>query len=69
MKKVKLRKRRPRIFEVYPTEMIFNGWFEENIHRFNHKPMLQEKGEGYVVYGFEGIIENILVRMLRFFSG
>ena len=63
MKKVKLRKRRPRIFEVYLGEQIFNTWLDENIDRFNYKPILQEKCDSYVVYGFEGIINNIILHI------
>ena len=59
MKKVKLRKRRPRTFEVYPAEEMFYAWLEKNIHRFKHKPVLQKKGNGQVSYRFEGIIENV----------
>ena len=30
MKKVKLRKQKRRIFELYPSEIIFNEWLEDN---------------------------------------
>ena len=63
MKKVKQRKRRPRIFKVYLGEQIFNAWLDENIDRFHYKPILQEKGNGYVIYGFEGIINNIILHI------
>ena len=59
MKKVKLRKRRARTFKVYPAEEMFYTWLEENIHRFKHKPVLQKKENGQVLYSFEGIIENV----------
>ena len=61
MKKVKLRKRRARTFEVYPAEEMFYTWLEENIHRFKHKPVLQEKSNGQASYTFEGIIESVVL--------
>ena len=61
MTKIKLRKSRSIIFKIYPSEAIFYEWLEENIHRFNHKPVLQEKREGQVVFSFEGIIHNIVL--------
>jgi len=63
MKKRKLRKYRRSPFEVYPAEEIFRNWLEENRHRFNHKLVLKEKRNGHVVYGFEGIIDNITLHI------
>jgi len=63
MKKVKLRKQSVRVFELYPDEEIFNEWLKENIHRFNHKPVLHAKLNSHYVYGFEGIIGNITLNI------
>ena len=64
MKKIKLRKRRSRTFEVYPAEEMFYTWLEENIHRFKHKPVLQKKENGQASYRFEGIIENVTLGII-----
>jgi hypothetical protein len=44
---------------TYPAEAIFHEWFDANIHRFKHQPLLQENGEDYAVYSFKGITEGI----------
>lgn len=57
--KIKLRKQRPRTVTVYPAETIFQKWLDENIYRFNHKPVLKNIINGKGIYSFEGIIDNI----------
>ncbi len=59
MRKIKLRKQRPRTITIYPAKAIFDEWLDENIHRFHYKPIVKEIRNGYAVYSFEGIINNI----------
>jgi hypothetical protein len=48
---------------TYLAEAIFHEWLDVNIDRFKHKPLLQENGEGYAIYSFVGIIENITLHV------
>ncbi len=59
MKKIKLRKQRLKTIKVYPAEIIFNEWLDNNIHRFKHKPILKKIINGYSTYLFKGIIDRI----------
>ncbi len=63
MKTLETNEDNPRVFGAYPAEAIFYEWLDENIHRFKHKPVLQENGEDYAIYSFECIIENITLNI------
>ncbi len=67
MKKIKLRKQKPRKIDVYPVEVVFCEWLKENIDRFNFKPILQYVKDGTGVYSFEGIVDNISL-VVAFYS-
>ena len=54
-----MEKGKEKVSGTYPFEKLFNDWMDENIHRFKHKPVLQDNGEDYAVYSFEGISEGI----------
>ena len=55
MKKYKLSKKTKKYKFFYKSESIFRKWLQENINRFNYKPMRNNHGGYY----FEGITKAI----------